>query len=169
MKNNVNLLITFTKNHIIKYKYDYVQLLIIGLIIAYFVQVVIFNYKHEDEHWEITRKVHSFIQDCTFKSNNKYLQAISEFTKGSKYIMQFDDETNKKYRKECIVTNWNSFHFLSHFILVLIYPHCYFAIFAASFFYEIYEYIAYDCHDIADIFYNIFGIILALTIRHFTG
>ena len=169
MKGDFNSILFSTKEHIIKYKYDYIILIIIGAIIAYFVQVVIFDYKHEDPHWPITRKVHSFIQDCTYKSDNKYLQAISEFTKGKNYIMQFDDETNKIYRKECIVTNWNSFHFLSHFILVLIFPHCYLAIFLASFLYEIYEYVAYDCHDIADVFYNIFGIILALTIRYFTG
>lgn len=147
----------------------YVQLLIITIFILIFVEIVAFRYNPYDNSNTFKNPILDAtvlkMNSCNVKTDNSSLQDVSEFLKGEKYITAYSDKENKKYRRECIISNWNLFHFCSHLTLAFLFPQCWITILLVSGLYEIYEYIVFQAHDYGDILYNVSGIIVGLIIR----
>jgi hypothetical protein len=160
---NLNNLVARIK----KYKIEYILLMLIGLFMDLFVRYTGLSYYKSEEHTysNFRRKLYEMTSGCFIRSDNIYLQKISHFVKGEKYVVQMSDEENTKFRKECITTKWNMIHFASHLIIVFIFPYFYREIFTVSFLYEIYEYYVFKCHDISDIAYNVAGLYLGYNLR----
>jgi hypothetical protein len=163
----INSILKAIKERIKKYKVEYILFIIIGILSHSFLKYFFFDYNasNDKNYSNMKKNVNKLCNDCFFNTKNYLLQKISFFTKGEKYIVQKSDLENVKYRKECIITNWNMIHFASHLCITFLFPYFYREIFACSFLYEIYEYIFFKCHDIADIFYNVIGIFTGYQLR----
>jgi hypothetical protein len=155
------------KKRLNKYKIEYILFILVGLSMEAFIRYTGFSYdvKKEESYSNLRRKLYKKVNGCFFKSDNQFLQKFSHFVKGEKYFVQMSLEENTKFRKECITTNWNITHFLSHLVVVFLFPHFYREIFVVTFLYEIYEYYGYKCHDISDIAYNVSGLLLGYKLR----
>lgn len=152
--------------HFIVNRWNYIQLAIIAISIEIFLNVIGFQYDRTANNPLWLKRMHEIMHHyCSIRTENEFLQWISQFVKGTNYITVFSPDENREYAKNCVVTPWNMFHFSSHFILAFFYPSCWISIFLVSFTYEIYEYIRFRCHDISDIFYNVMGILLGLWSR----
>ena len=151
--------------HIKENKSSYIQLAIIRIIIEILLLKIFFAYDPNVQHTPWITNVHMLLSGCVFKVEHPLLQKFSYACKGTKYLPDTTEEVCIQYRRECLVTSWNMLHFVSHFLLALIYPKCWVAIFTASGLYEIYEYFVHRCHDFTDPLYNAVGIALALGIR----
>ena len=155
------------KYRINKYKVEYILFILVGLSMNYFISYTGLSYDKSKEHTysPLRRNLTKMTTGCFIKSDNIFLQKLSHFVKGEKYIVQMSDEENLKFRKECITTIWNMLHFMSHLTVVFVFPYFYREIFAVSFLFEIYEYYVFKCHDISDIIYNIAGLLLGYYLR----
>ena len=155
------------KDRINKYKVEYILFILVGLSMNYFISYTGLSYDKSKEHTysPLRRNLTKMTTGCFIKSDNIFLQKLSHFVKGEKYIVQMSDEENLKFRKECITTIWNMLHFMSHLTVVFVFPYFYREIFAVSFLFEIYEYYVFKCHDISDIIYNIAGLLLGYYLR----
>lgn len=157
-------------DHYSRYRYKYVALAIISLLIELFMQVVGFHYKPSPDRDGVVDRIHEVMHKyCTVRTKNPWLQKIGHRLRGENYITTNSPEDNQKYTRECIVTPWNMFHFSAHFVLVLLFPECWVSIFLVSLTYEAYEYVAWKCHDYGDIFYNALGVALGLGVRQALG
>jgi len=155
------------KDRINKYKVEYILFILVGLSMNYFISYTGLSYDKSKEHTysPLRRNLTKMTTGCFIKSDTVFLQKLSHFVKGEKYIVQMSDEENLKFRKECITTIWNMLHFMSHLTVVFVFPYFYREIFAVSFLFEIYEYYVFKCHDISDIIYNIAGLLLGYYLR----
>ena len=155
------------KDRINKYKVEYILFILVGLSMNYFISYTGLSYDKSKEHTysPLRRNLTKMTTGCFIKSDTVFLQKLSHFVKGEKYIVQMSDEDNLKFRKECITTIWNMLHFMSHLTVVFVFPYFYREIFAVSFLFEIYEYYVFKCHDIYDIIYNIAGLLLGYYLR----
>lgn len=162
----VELLIYSLVQHVKVNCMDYVLLALIAASIHVFVMITVVHVDPSMRNdGNLITLFHYGMNKCVKRSDNKILQDINFFAKGENYVPGFNQKENEELRRTCIITRWNAFHFLSHFILVLIFPRCWVTIFIVSLLYEIWEYVTFKGHDIGDIFYNSMGVGLALLIR----
>lgn len=150
-----------------KYKYEYIKLVCIGILIDLYVRYSAFDYdvSKENSYSDFRKYVFKITNGCFKKTNSKYLQELSDFVKGENYVVQYTKEENKAFKRKCITTTWNLIHFLSHLVITFFFPYFYIEIFIGSFVYEIYEYVWYKCHDLTDVLYNITGIFCGYNLR----
>jgi len=169
LKNKITEIINKIKERIEKYKKEYILFLICCVLLDRFVRYasLSYNIKEEKNYSNFRKNIFKIISGSFITTTNPFLHQISHFVKGENYLVQFSKEKITKYRKECIVTCWNFFHFIAHFVAVFMFPYFFREIFLLSFLYEIYEYIVFKCHDLSDIVYNIMGIYLGYNSRKF--
>ena len=155
------------KERINKYKVEYFFFIIVGVSMNFIVQYTALKYDiaKEKSYSNFRRKVYKLFSSCFITSDNFFLQQLSNFVKGENYVPTMTPEKNKKFRTECIVTTWNLLHFLSHLLVVFVFPYFYREIFITSFIFEIYEYFGFKCHDLSDIIYNIVGLLAGYKLR----
>jgi hypothetical protein len=155
------------KDRITKYKVEYILFIMVGLSLEVFIRYAGMGYdiKKEKTYSNVRRELYKMASRCFYKSDKSFLQKLSHIVKGEQYVVQMSHEENMKFRKECLITTWNILHFISHLVVVFFFPYFYLEIFAVSFLYEIYEYFAYKCHDISDIFYNVIGLLMGYKLR----
>jgi hypothetical protein len=155
------------KERLKKYKVEYILFILVGLSMEAFIRYAGMGYdkKKEETYSDFRKEIYKKTSSCFIQTENSFLQKLSHFVKGEKYMVQLSHEENIKFCKECLTTCWNMMHFTSHLVVVFIFPYFYREIFAVSFLYEIYEYFIYKCHDISDILYNVAGLLAGYNLR----
>jgi hypothetical protein len=156
----LNIIKNLITERVKKYKFEYIKLICIGILVDLYVRYSAFSYdvSKESSYSDFRKNVFKITNGCFKKTNNEIFKNISDFVKGENYVVQYSKEKNKQFKRSCITTTWNFIHFLLHLVITFFFPFFYIEIFMGSFIYEIYEYFWYKCHDLTDVLYNITGI-----------
>lgn len=80
--------------------------------------------------------------------------------RGDNYYIGVMDSAKKIKLQSCIATFWSFAHFTLYFFLGMFAPSLFWVTFFLGAAFEVYEYKAYLCHDLLDVFYNSAGFLV---------
>lgn len=144
-----------------KKKYTITNILIILLILSLaFIYSLIFapsieNIKSDDFLGSISKMNKSCLLNCSTDECNTYIRK----NRGNQYFISIPKNEQDDI-KGCIITFWGLSHLIMYFLLAFFVPSFYIELFFIGVAFEIYEYHAFDCHDMNDIYLNTIGILL---------
>jgi len=104
--------------------------------------------------------------NCLAKCENKTCQRVLHETRGSKYFTTslVDSSIRDELRKNCWLTVWEFSHILTH-IAIGYYFNIYVSL-GISWSFELYEKVAYDCANGADLVWNFIGAVIGTALRN---
>lgn len=80
--------------------------------------------------------------------------------RGNNYYIGVMDAAKKQRLQSCVATFWSLAHFILYFGLGFFAPSLFWPTFFLGAAFEVYEYKAYLCHDLLDVFYNSAGFLV---------
>ena len=85
--------------------------------------------------------------------------SLGGFERGPNETEEQMAERVDDYTRQCILTMWGLVHFIMYFLLGFLAPDLFWLSFTISIGFEVYEYYAWDCHDVLDIAINTSGLV----------
>lgn len=143
--------------HLWEHRYEYLQLSGIGILILFVVTLTYVTNPEINYPW--LQKFQQSTTKCFLPLKHWMVDNLNVY-RGKQYFSMVTDREQDV--KGCLVTTWNLIHLVSHFILGMLYPCCWFGILFVTTIFEMFECWFVDCHDLSDLFYNVFGMTLGV-------
>jgi hypothetical protein len=142
-------------------KYTFVNIIIIITILTFaYIYCIIYAPLIENSNDDsFTTQIANMNKSCLLQCKSESCKNYISNNRGNQYFISIPISEQEEI-KSCVITFWGFTHFLMYFVLALIVPAFYIELFFIGVMFEIYEYYKYDCHDLNDIYLNVFGILL---------
>lgn len=103
---------------------------------------------------------------CFLPCHSNICNNFANLSRGKQYFISGNKDINDKI-KNCLITFYNFSHFILFFLLGFFSPnYCVFS-FIIGLLFEYYEFIYLNCHDIWDIFWNFFGLVVGFYLQKY--
>lgn len=100
-------------------------------------------------------KLNRVHKSCIVGCNSPSCKSLIS-NRGNSYFISTPKDQQGEIRN-CLVTYWGAMHFTLYLILGIIAPYWFVPILAIGVFFEVFEYIVYQCHDAFDVILNTTG------------
>ena len=108
-----------------------------------------------DRPW--CKKIVKMQEKCILSKKN-----LNYSGRGNNYYIGNMDSAKQTKLKTCIATFWSAAHFTLYFFLGMFAPKLFWLTFFLGAAFEVYEYKAFLCHDVLDVFYNTIGFLVGM-------
>jgi len=89
--------------------------------------------------------------------------------RGNNYYISAMNSKKQDDLQKCLITFWGTTHFVLYVLIGYFCPNCFWESFIIGVLFELYEYHAFNCHDLLDIVLNTSGFFVGKLIRRYLG